>query len=270
MFHNTKIRVHLALVTFELVSKNQFLVSVLFKVLGCGDAFASEGRFNTSFMLEAEEERVLIDCGASTLIRLKHERVDVMSISTIIITHFHGDHYGGLPFFALARYVEAKSREPYTIIGPAGIAEKVFQLQEALYPGTSNILKEMKVNFVEFHDSEWVEHDDLSVYARQVKHSPPSNPHGVKIRIHESIFAFSGDTEWTEALIDLANEADLFICECNHYEGEGPAHLSYETLKKHMHQLKAKRIYLTHMNSEVINAHEFEIVRLADGMEFDF
>ncbi len=245
-------------------------MAVLFKVLGCGDAFASEGRFNTSFLLRSEDHQVMIDCGASTLIRLKQERVDVTDISTIVITHFHGDHYGGLPFFALSRYFESKSRKPYTLIGPVGLKEKVFQLQEALYPGTSEILDELNIRFIEFSEDRWVDHEDLSIYSRSVKHSPPSNPHGIKIKMDESVFAFSGDTEWTDALIDLADGADLFICECNFFRGEGPGHLSYETLKKHINKLKADRIYLTHMNTEVLNAHEFEFVRLADGMEFTF
>ncbi len=243
-------------------------MAIEFKVLGCGDAFGSEGRFNTSFLIESDEQKLLIDCGASTLIRLKQERIDVMDISDIIVTHFHGDHFGGLPFFAISRYVEAGSREPYTIIGPKGIKEKAFQLQEALYPGTSHMLEEMDVQFVELKNKEWIDHGALSVYSREVIHSKPSNPHGIKIKIDGYIIGFSGDTEWTDALIDLADGADLFICECNNYQGEKPAHLSYETLLEHVDKLKADRIYLTHMNTEVLNAHEFELVRLADGMEF--
>jgi len=243
-------------------------VAIQFKVLGCGDAFGSEGRFNTSFLIESDQQKLLIDCGASTLIRLKQERVDVMDISTIIVTHFHGDHYGGLPFFAISRYVEAGSREPYTIFGPEGIEEKTFQLQEALYPGTSNILEEMDVQFIEFRNKEWIDENGLSVYSREVTHSPPSNPHGVKLKIDGCVIGFSGDTEWTDALPDLADGADLFICECNNYLNESPSHLSYKTILEHADELKADRIYLTHMNTEVLNAHEFELVRLADGMEF--
>ncbi|XOV94769.1 MAG: MBL fold metallo-hydrolase [Bacteroidota bacterium] len=238
------------------------------KVLGCGDAFASEGRFNTSFLIESEEQKLLLDCGASTLIRLKQERVDVLDISTVIITHFHGDHFGGLPFLVLARYFEAGSREPFTIFGPPGIKEKVFQLQEALYPGTTNLLDELKVEFIEFKENTWIGDQGLSVYAKKVVHSPPSNPHGVKINLNESVIGFSGDTEWTDQLIDLAEGTDLFICECNFYTKDGPGHLSYKTIQKHIRQLKAKKIYLSHMNTEVLNAHEFELVRLADGMEF--
>ncbi len=243
-------------------------MAIHFKVLGCGDAFGSEGRFNTSFLIASENQNLLIDCGASTLIRLKQERVDVMGISTIIITHFHGDHYGGLPFFALSRYVEAGSREPYTIIGPEGIKEKTLQLQEALYPGTGPILEEMGVVFVELKNKAWVDHEEVSVYSREVMHSAPSNPHGIKLKIDGYVIGFSGDTEWTDALPDLADGADLFICECNHYQGEHTGHLSYETILQHTDELKADRIYLTHMNTEVLNAHEFELVRLVDGMEF--
>lgn len=238
------------------------------KVLGCGDALASEGRFNTSFFLETQKHSLLIDCGASTLIRLKQERIDVLDISTIIITHFHGDHYGGLPFFVIARYVEAGSLDPFTIIGPPGIKEKVYQLQEVLYPGTSNMLDEMHVLFIEFKDKSWLTTEDLSVYAEKVKHSPPSIPYGVKLRIEDYVIGFSGDTEWTDALIELADGADLFICECNNYQSESPGHLSYKIIQEKLKLLKADRIYLSHMNTEVLNAHEFALVRLADGMEF--
>ncbi len=238
------------------------------KVLGCGDAFASEGRFNTSFLLESASQKLLIDCGASTLIRLKQDRIAVLDISTIVITHFHGDHYGGLPFFVIARYVEAGSKAPFTIVGPPGIKEKVYQLQEALYPGSSNMLDEIAVVFIEFDEKNWVAINEISIYSERVKHSPPANPHGIKISIEGYTIGFSGDTEWTDALKNLADGTNLFICECNNYENDSAGHLSYKTIMKNLNSLNSERIYLSHMSSEVLNAHEFELVRLADGMEF--
>ena len=70
--------------------------------LGSGDAFGSGGRFNTCFHLErANRGNVLIDCGASSMVAIRKWGVDPNAISTVLVTHLHGDHFGGLPFFLL-------------------------------------------------------------------------------------------------------------------------------------------------------------------------
>ncbi|MBV8411843.1 MAG: MBL fold metallo-hydrolase [Alphaproteobacteria bacterium] len=70
--------------------------------LGSGDAFGSGGRFNTCFHLERSAHgNVLIDCGASSMIAIRKWQVDPNVISTIVVTHLHGDHFGGIPFFLL-------------------------------------------------------------------------------------------------------------------------------------------------------------------------
>src|SRR5690606_26581749 len=119
-------------------------------VLGCGDAFGNGGRNNTSFLLSHHGEHVLMDCGASTLIRLKHEKVKLEDISTVIISHFHGDHYGGLPFLLISFLFEYRRNAPLTIVGPQGIKDRVYSLQEAMYAGTSEKLSELDLTFVEF------------------------------------------------------------------------------------------------------------------------
>lgn len=239
-------------------------------VLGCGDAFASDGRFNTSFLLTDQATNVLVDCGASTLVRLKQEGISPLDIDTIVITHFHGDHYGGLPFFIISCFVELGRVEPFTLIGPKGLKDKVYALQEALYPGTTHMIESLQVAFLEFNDLETIKHGDIQVYARAVTHAPPSNPHGVKVSWRDKVFAFSGDTEWNDSLIDLADGSDLFIIECNNLEEDSPGHLSYQTISKRRSEFNTKRLLLTHMGSPVIHAEDVDLERLQDGMTVDF
>lgn len=71
---------------------------VLVQFLGSGDAFGSGGRFQTCFYVKCERTRLLIDCGASSLIAMKRFGVDPGAVDLILVTHLHGDHFGGIPF----------------------------------------------------------------------------------------------------------------------------------------------------------------------------
>src|SRR5262249_25421549 len=70
-------------------------------VIGCGDAFGSGGRFNTCFMLETVKATLLVDCGASTPVALNARGIEHRNIDGIVLSHLHGDHFGGLPFLLL-------------------------------------------------------------------------------------------------------------------------------------------------------------------------
>ena len=77
-------------------------------IVGCGDAFGSGGRYNTCFFLETAKANLLIDCGASALPALKARAIDLNRIDAIVLSHLHGDHYGGLPFLLLdAQFLRA-------------------------------------------------------------------------------------------------------------------------------------------------------------------
>ena len=68
----------------------------------------------------------------------------------------------------------------------------------------------------------------------------------------ERLFAFSGDTEWVEALVAVADGADLFICECYGYSGRIAGHVTWEILKPRLPDLRARRIMVTHMNPTML------------------
>ena len=90
------------------------------RFVGCGDALGSGGRFNTCFHVTGERANFLIDCGASSLVALKSYGIAREAIDVILITHFHGDHFAGLPFLLLDAQFTRRTR-PLVIAGPEGI-----------------------------------------------------------------------------------------------------------------------------------------------------
>jgi ribonuclease BN (tRNA processing enzyme) len=240
-------------------------------VLGCGDAFGSGGRYTTSFLVERNEQVFLIDCGAASLIRLKQLDLDLSRIDQIFITHFHGDHYGGLPFLLLSNKIEFGGTIGLTIYGPPGIKAQLRILQEALYPGTGEVLDELPLDFVEYNQDRQSA-QGCYFQALPVTHAPPSNPHGLRFEWTDRAIAFSGDTEWDDHLISLSSGTDLFITECNNQNTESPGHLSLQTLIQKQKLLNSKQIFLSHMGTDMlaakVNPEVFK--KLEDGMEIAF
>lgn len=240
-------------------------------VLGCGDAFGSGGRFNTSFLLTEGGKHILVDCGASTLIRLKQEGVELEKVETIIVSHFHGDHFGGIPFFIISSLFESTRNCPLTIVGPIDIKNKVYELLEAMYPGTVEKLNTLELQFCEFQkNGSELKLEDLEVSAWQVEHSKPSSPHGIRLKWNGKTFSFSGDTSWTDNLIPISNEADLFICECNFLHNQAYGHLSYDELVDRRASLNCNNIWLSHMGNDVLNLEDAIFNRLEDGLKIEF
>ena len=220
--------------------------------LGTGDAFCSGGRYQTCFLVELKEFSFLIDCGATSLLALRSGKVNIDDIDAIIVSHFHGDHYGGLPFLMLkANFVSNRSK-PLHILGPPGVASRVGELMESMYARVRIDQFSFEVIFHEFSPS-GNELGPLQVESYPVIHVPESLPHGVRISVQEKILSFSGDTGWTDKLYDISRAADLFICECNFYHTVSPSHLNYQRIKQELDQLQCKRMVLNHLGPEMLN-----------------
>ncbi|MBS9525425.1 MBL fold metallo-hydrolase [Litoribacter ruber] len=239
-------------------------MEVTLRILGCGDAFCSGGRANTSFYVSSPEINFLIDCGATTLLALKKYQIPTQEIDMIIISHMHGDHFGGLVFFLLEEK-KNKRKKPICIVCPVGMDEKVKQAVELYYPGSST-LSELDIRYVFFGSHQTLNLEKLRIESFPVVHSQETLPHGLRVTVGNKVIAYSGDTEWTDELYPLSDNADLFICECNYYLEEGPNHISYTTLKKK--QLNCKKLLLTHMGDEMLeNADSVDFDMAEDGLE---
>src|SRR6202795_4007402 len=115
--------------------------------VGCGDALGSGGRYNTCFHVTGERVNFLIDCGASSLQGLKRHGIARDDIDLILITHFHGDHFGGLPFLLLDAQFTRRTR-PLVIAGPPGIETRLTQLMEALFENSSRTKQRFDLSVV--------------------------------------------------------------------------------------------------------------------------
>ena len=94
------------------------MAEVAVQFLGSGDAFGSGGRDQTCIYVDSPDFRFLIDCGASGLISMKRWGVSPSAVDAILLTHLHGDHFGGIPFFILEAQLISKRTKPLVIAGP--------------------------------------------------------------------------------------------------------------------------------------------------------
>src|SRR4029453_16014863 len=98
------------------------------RFVGSGDAFGSGGRFQTCIVVDGPGSRFAIDFGASSPIALARQSIDPNSIDAIVLTHFHGDHCGGVPFLLVDAMLGARRSRALTIAGPPDIPSRVTAL----------------------------------------------------------------------------------------------------------------------------------------------
>jgi ribonuclease BN (tRNA processing enzyme) len=236
--------------------------------VGCGDAFGSGGRFNTCFHVLGNRINALIDCGASSLVALNKLAIKRNDIDVIFISHFHADHVGGLPFFILEASHVLKRDRPLTIAGPPGLKARFPELMEAAFPGTKTMQLRFPLTLRELEIGRRSEIGPIAVTPFHVVHDDRAGPClGFRFEAEGKVIGFSGDTEWTDALILIGREADLFICECYIREKPIKTHMVLTALEQHLRQIRPKRLILTHMSSDMLSRRDevpFEIAE--DGM----
>jgi ribonuclease BN (tRNA processing enzyme) len=221
-------------------------------VVGSGDAYGSGGRFNTCFLVETTKATVLVDCGASSLVALKALGIDPTRIDGVILSHLHGDHFGGLPFlFMDAQFLTAR-RRPFLIAGPPGTRARLDAALEVFFPRSSRLKWGFSWDVVEIEPGQSRDIFGHSIETAEVVHLSGAPSTAVRLSDGESTLAYSGDTEWTDALLPIANGADLFIVECFSYAGGASGHMNWETLKTRLCDLRAQRIMVTHMSPTML------------------
>jgi ribonuclease BN (tRNA processing enzyme) len=239
-------------------------------IAGSGDAFGSGGRFQTCIAVAdraGAPPQALIDCGATSLTALRRQQLDPARITTVVITHLHGDHFGGLPFLILDGQFRHRTRD-LTVVGPPGTGERLAQTMDVLFPGSASVQRRFAVHVIEHVDRRPTRLENLTIVPYEVRHASGAPAYAVRVESPAATLAYTGDTEWTDALIDAARDTNLFIC-----EGYSPRpvkwHLDLDTLARHRGQLACNRLLLTHLSPTALAADLSDWSIAHDGLHVD-
>lgn len=241
-------------------------------VVGCGDAFGSGGRLQTCYHIDNAGHQALIDCGTSTLIGLARAGLDPNDISTIFISHLHGDHFGGLVWWLLHAQHISKRKAPLEVAGPVDIESRFIAAAEALFPGSTRVKRRFDLIFHEYdRNGASSTVGPITVRPFEVRHPSGSPPYALRLDVGRRVVSFTGDTEWVESLVPAGKDADLYIMECFAYDKPAPYHLDWKVIEANLDRINTRRVLLTHMGPQMLaSAPAFEalqdIVLAEDGL----
>jgi ribonuclease BN (tRNA processing enzyme) len=236
-------------------------------ILGCGDAFGSGGRNQTGYLVEASDRLFLLDCGPTTLLAMKRAGFDPGHLDAIILSHLHGDHFGGIPFFFVEYLYQKPKDNPLTIAGPPGTEERVRKLFGIMY-GSGQSAKEIPPTRFEVLMPEQMQSvNGIDVFPFRVPHQTHDISLGLRVGYEGKQILFSGDSAWTDVFIVHARGVDLFLCECSFYSEQPGMHVNYFTLQANLSRLGCKKLVLTHMGEEMLaRRNELAAISAEDGM----
>jgi ribonuclease Z len=194
-------------------------------LLGTGVPIPSPDRFGPSTLVEAGDQKFLIDAGRGATIRLYQLKVPIGRIDVQLLTHYHSDHTSCLPDVWLTGWLESHfgtRKTPYKVIGPTG-AKRLMENLERAYADDIKIrvadeklpLSGIATDVTEFdRDGLVYEKNGVKVIAFEVDHGDVIKPcYGYRFEYGGRSAVFSSDTRYNANVIKYGAGADLLVHE---------------------------------------------------------
>ena len=219
--------------------------------IGTSDAFGAGGRRQSAVLVRGASGTVLLDCGATTGSGLNELGIAIDEIDAIVVSHFHGDHFGGIPLLLLAALYQDHRRHPLEIAGPPGVEARVRAVAASMGHPMEGRDWSFPVRFQELPAGQRCEVGPARVRTFATHHSPDATPHGLRLDLGGPSIAYSGDTGWFDGLPGQVAGAELFICECTYHASGFEYHLSHEELVAQRSSFDCGRFVITHLGAEM-------------------
>jgi ribonuclease BN (tRNA processing enzyme) len=213
---------------------------------GVGEAF-DETLANTSLLVESGTGSILLDCGFTAPPSFWGLAGRPLDLDGVYLSHFHGDHWFGLPALLVRSLEEGRTR-PLTILGQPGVEDKVLSLMELAYAGTLAKAR-FDLRFVECGPGREVALAGFRLTFARGDHSVPC----LAVRVEsggKSLF-FSGDGPPTEATRALARGCTLAVHETFSLDPVKPAHGTMDSSLAFARETGVEMLALVHVNRRV-------------------
>ncbi len=210
---------------------------------------------------------MLLECGPSVLAGMKRAKLDTLALDSVLISHLHGDHFGGIAYLFMEYTFVATRTTPLILAGPPGLEERVFAVHKALYSEKIFRRLNFEIEYVEIRPGDSLTLADNEIEAFEVPHSAEPFSLGYRIETPDDrTMLFSGDSD---AFVEKSRDVDLFLCECCTLEPMTPVHINYRELLAQRDRLQCKRLLLTHLGTDMRQASSLEFELAQDGMSVE-
>jgi len=232
-----------------ILSSNIYADIIKVTILGSGTPRVNIDRFSQSILIEHKNDKFLFDAGRGALLRLNQSRILPNEIENIFFTHLHSDHILGFSDILMTGWVYHRQK-PLNIFGPPGtinfVDSTIKSFEEdikvrSLPPESLNV-ENLKSNIEIIYDDFTYKKNGLTIETFAVKHEPFTYAFGFKIFNSKYCMVISGDTTYSEQVIEKTKNCDLLIHEI--------AHASEHTLEKYP---KAKGVISYHTDASQVS-----------------
>jgi ribonuclease Z len=238
--------------------------------LGSGNAFAGD-RYWSSFVLN---RRYLFDAPPTLLPHLNKLRIPTLDIAAVFITHFHADHFFGLPFLYLDYEHLSNRTHDLVIVAPPGAEEIVEQVSQLGFAGLTRGSRRYRRIYQEARDGQNGTAVDLPYRAIAVEQTSDGSLDcfGYKVDLDGRTVAYTGDSIMCDGVRELARDADVLVIDCSCWGGPCEHHMSFEEVRRFRKEVPPRTAFvLTHLDvgeppaldmEGMIVAEDFATIRL--------
>jgi len=219
--------------------------------LGTGEA-CDPSRANTSILIEKDNTLHLLDCGFTAVQRFMSKAPQGKPLESVWLSHFHGDHFFGLPQLILHLHQQGRTN-PLTILSGTSAKDKIEQCMEMAYAGLLDKLS-YPLAYLTVPCNSTIEHSNLHWQAAPVIHS--KEPFGLLVSSNSKRLYYSGDGKPTDEAKELMKGSDLVIHEAYTLTDTLPTHCSIEECIDMADQLQLKQFALIHLSAETLEKIE--------------
>jgi len=211
-------------------------------ILGSGTCVPSLKRSAPGYYLQAEGCRILVDCGSGTLLQLEKAGGSYRDVDGVFITHRHPDHFADLMplVHALLATPKLNRKSDLSIFCPKGFME----YYEASVASVLGQPKEFSVRTVEIRDK--LDYGPFNIITAKTLHSGDSIAYRFECRGKSIVF--TGDADYDQGIIALAQNADLLIADCSFPDSmKAKGHLSAKECGLVAAKARAMKLVLSHL-----------------------